>query len=568
MMLLRGINMLIKETPILKLNIDETNSEEFGYNQEKSVQTVEVELLPPVAINDKRKVEIYKSIADIDKKLDFISERVNELNLQIDSLTNHADGIDYAIAVTSGIITGIIDSIFVGKWDFEKAKLITEQDINGKVAEFVKKDPRYIDWCKNAAYGRKERDPNCLETAIEFLEEKYHLPGDGAYMTGNYGITGNTHRLDDFCHHPTLIGMLCSIVVQFTGETIYSHDAGNIVKIPIGVNCYGKLTGNNPITKVMAGVINWFLTCAKAISNQKGHLMSDIATSAGVPGSLLSTLKELSSLPCFKDKNFFENLSKAYQHGIGNGENQVDLGFFNQLFEGAYSKFDKRTETAITHELKRQAVPVIVGEALVRGFYFIRRFIEQMKIKNSISEINWKIVLPFKNRTVVRMLTISASTFMALDIADAAIRSGGFNASCILRINFVGIGRFAVAVGTDIGMEFKKRRKERERSEVLSEYIKFANIKMYYRKADMLCSEAEMYEQEAKMHAAEKEVWQEVQYSEDIMKQLYEQINKTCRYYAKCVDEMDACLGDIGLLMPNVDKVNPGLREMMLERLK
>ena len=100
-------------------------------------------------------------------------------------------------------------------------------------------DPRYIPWCKKATHGRKERDPNRLESAIEFLEKKYHLPGDGAYMTGEYGITGNTHRLDDFCHHPTRIGMLCSIVVQFTGKTIYSHNAGNKINIPIDVNNYG-----------------------------------------------------------------------------------------------------------------------------------------------------------------------------------------------------------------------------------------------------------------------------------------------------------------------------------------
>lgn len=476
-----------EEKTILRFEVDEKNLEPESVDKGglPSTQLVEIEILPPVDVKDKRKLDIYNGISEIDERLDFISARVSELNSEIDTLTNHADGLDYAVAVISGIITGIIDSVFVGEWNFENAKAVTNKEVNSKVAEFVKKDPRYIPWCNNTAHRRKARDPNRLETAIEFLEDVYHLPGDGAYKSGNYAIDGNTHRLDDFCHHPTLIGMLCSIIVQFTGETIYSHNAGKTINIPIAVNEYGKFVGNNPLTKVMSGVINWFITCAGTINNQKGHLMSDIATSAGVPGSLLATLKELSALPCFKDKKFSENLRKAYQNGIGNGKNQVDLGIFNQLFEGASSKFDKRTEMAIGHELKRQAVPVIINEALVRGFYFVRRFIEQMRIKNSMSEIEWKKVLPFKNRTIIRMLTISTCTFTAFDVADAVIRSGGFNASCILRINFVGVGRFAIALGTDVAMGIKKNKKENERMTLRSEELNLLNAKVFYKQADM-----------------------------------------------------------------------------------
>ena len=568
--------MLTKEMPILKLDIDDTTFEEVNEIQEQSLQTVEFEVLPPVDISDTRKLEIYKGIADIDERLDFISARVAELNSEIDTLTNHADGFDYAVAVISGIITGIIDSVFVGEWNFENAKAVTNKEVNSKVAEFVKKDPRYIPWCNNTSHGRKARDPNRLETAMEFLEEKYPLPGDDdwnnkkklvnfaktkgfngkgydealKFMNENFPIkdgwgvpdlqiTASTHRLDDFCHHPTLIGMLCSIIVQFTGETIYSHNAGKTINIPIVVNEYGKFVGNNPLTKVMSGVINWFITCAGTINNQKGHLMSDIATSAGIPGSLFSTLKELSALPCFKDKKFSENLRKAYQNGIGNGKKQVDLGIFNQLFEGASSKFDKRTEMAIGHELKRQAVPVIINEALVRGFYFVRKFIEQIRIKNSISEIEWKKVLPFKNRTIIRMLTISTGTFTAFDVADAVIRSGGFNASCILRVNFVGVGRFAIALGTDVAMGIKKNKKENERMTLRSEELNLLNAKVFYKQADMWI-EAENTEkaiQEAyrSMETAVNEfsdAWEEIQSGSESRKRSADAIRENNKDFA------------------------------------
>ncbi len=52
------------------------------------------------------------------------------------------------------------------------------------------------------------------------------------------------------------------------------------------------------------------------------------------------------------------------------------------------------------------------------------------------------------------------------------------------------------------------------------------------------------------------------------MEQLYEQINKTCQYHLQAISQMGECMDDIEVLMPNIDKANPGLREKMLERLK
>ncbi len=131
-------------------------------------------------------------------------------------------------------------------------------------------------------------------------------------------------------------------------------------------------------------------------------------------------------------------------------------------------KFDLRTEIGVANELKRQAVPVIINECIVRGFYFIRRLCNEIKSKDirsfdEMSRVDWKATLPFKNRTIVRMLTISTGTFMAFDLIDAAIRSAaksGGNAAVfakefILKVNFVGVGRFAIAAGTDIGMGIK-----------------------------------------------------------------------------------------------------------------
>ncbi|MBQ6831856.1 MAG: hypothetical protein IJO28_04390 [Oscillospiraceae bacterium] len=520
---------------------------------------VQFELLSPLnssVITNPYQQEISEKLESVNAQLDACNQLVAELNKDIDRLTNHADGLDYAVSVISGLITGIIDSVFVGEWNFKNAKAITNQEVNNKVAEFVKKDPRYIPWCKNTSHGRNPRDPNRLESAIEFLEEHYHLPGDGAYMSGSYGIRGVGHRLDDFCHHPTLIGLICSIAVQFTETTRYNHSGGKFIKIPIEVNQYGNFVGTNKFTKVMAGVINWCFTCAKTITNWKGHLMSDIATSAGLPGPLLSLLKELTRLPCFKDGAFAETLRKAYENGIGSGGNKIDLGAFNQLFEGASSKFDLRTEQAIAHELKRQAIPVLINEALVRGFYFIRRFIEEARQQPSLSEMNWKNILPFRNRTIVRMMTIATGTFTAVDMADAAIRSGGINAACLLRVNFVGVGRFAIAIGTDVGMGIKRGKLQAEKYAMIGQQLDLLNVKISYLDAS---AQYEMSE------AAEEQsfVWKAAEDTVSTLIAANNCVDQAIAFYKESLQESSKTMNKISQHEKAFEK-NPNLKNEML----
>ncbi len=523
------------------------------------------DVLPVVEITDERKVEVLEGINSIDEQLEYLQNKIDSLNQDIDKLTCHADGADYAIAVTCGIITGIFDSLVVGKWDFKEAKAKSNKEINEKVLNFAKKDPDYKKYLENK---KSNNDPDRLKNAIEFLEKKYKLPGDGGYKDFKHlGINDKTHHLDDFCHHPTLVGLVCCILVQFTGSATYRSSNGNVVKnIPIEVNNYGKFVSEETWGKFFAGVINWFFNVAQTMKNRKGHLMSDMAGSsssagkgnegAGLPGSFLSTAKEIASLPCFQDTNFAENLRKAYQNGIGTGKKQVDLGPFNSLFQGASSKLDMRTELAVKKELQRQSVPVIMNELLVRGLYFVRRFVMQMKEKNSLTDIDWKEVLPVCNRTIVRMMTIASGTFTAIDMADAAIRSAidskgvsnpAFLSNMILRVNFVGVGRFTVAVATDVGMGVKKSIKRNERMKLYNEQIALLDAKVYYKQANM---------------------WIEAEEVEKTLDEAYEVLERSTAYYCESMSEISKDVAEIKTYIPEVREKNPGLIEEMLDILE
>ncbi len=514
---------------------------------------VEFEVLPIVDIDnieDERQRQILKGEADVNERLDEVQSKLDKLNADIDKLTNHADGIDYAIAVTSGIVTGIIDATIVGEWNFAEAKKDTYKEVNSKVIDFAKKQADYVPYCNFALEGkgtprRKPKDPDRLETAIEFLEWKFHLPGDGAYSSGNFGIDGSTHRLDDLCHHPTFVGLVCCIIVQFTGSTMYVNKYGEDINIPITVNEYGNFVGKNPVTKLFSGVINWFITCAKTIANRKGHLMSDIATSSSLPGSFLSTITELASIPCFRQEDFLIKLRDAFKNGIGTGKGQIDLGAFNKLFEGAQSKLDVTTEKAVMHELKRQAMPVVINEILVRASYFIRRFIKELKEKQDIKDIEWKNVMPFNNRTIIRMLTIATGTFTAIDMADAAIRSATksvdvstFFSNMILRVNFVGVGRFAVAVVADASMGASKAIKRNQRIRLQEEQILLLDAKVYYKQAG---------------------VWVAAERAGQTLEEAYSMIEETTKIFAGTVDEIKCSLSNVGEMVPDIESKNPGL---------
>jgi hypothetical protein len=83
---------------------------------------------------------------------------------------------------------------------------------------------------------------------------------------------------------------------------------------------------------------------------------------------------------------------------------------------------------------------------------------------DELSKINWNNVLPFRSRTVDRMLTVASMTFTVADTADAAIHaaieSGGnwvlFSGKFFTRFNYVGAGRAAIAVVKEISNENKE----------------------------------------------------------------------------------------------------------------
>ncbi len=399
---------------------------------------------------DLREQKIMNGLNEVNKTLLYNDKRIDEINKEIGILTNNADNIDYIIAVSSGILAGMVDSLWVGEFKMERGKAWSNKSVNEFVMKVAKK---------------KGYKGDRLNGAIRFLEDKYPIPSDNIWKGKDVGIYAKSHHIDDLAHHPTPIGLFFSILTQFTKKGYFQNRRGQF--LPITVDKKGEsLIGNTISSKIFAGTINWFF-----------HIVSDMSGSnktagvgMGVPGPIVSLLKEASMIPGLNKTGLAEKM--------------------NEIF--VKEKFDFRSELAVGYELRRQAMPVIMNEAMVRAFYFIRRLLVEIKEKQSFEDIDWKKTLPWKNRTIVRMLTIATGTFTIIDLGDAAIRggikSGGnigiFAKEFVLHVNFVGVGRFSTAVATEVSMNMKGNKLRNEKMAILSEQLHLMNAKVYYMQAD------------------------------------------------------------------------------------
>ena len=364
-----------------------------------------------------------------------------------DANINKADKIDYLLAVASGTIAAAVDIFYTGEFSLVEGRQWGNDTIN----KFVK---RMAKW-----NGYKGDD---LSGAIQCMEKKFPLAADKNTPTFGGGLQ---HHLRDFSHHFSLGGLMCSIFTQFTKKVIGTDTDGKLIIEDVKDD---KLIGKNNTEKILFGTVYWFF-----------HMVSDMAGSnatagngTGIPGPIVSLIKELSSLPVFRNKQIGDIEFHTWVSKLFNGTLLGKRDEAGKLLEPM--KFDLRAEIGVLHEIGKQVVPVLINESLVRSFYFIRRLSnelkrEEIKSFNDFKKINVEKILPFNNRTIKRMVTVSSGTLVALDAADAAVRAGmnptNFFVVFAVRINVVGVGRFIVACKADseyIAEDIREAKKNRD----------------------------------------------------------------------------------------------------------
>ena len=363
-----------------------------------------------------------------------VAERLSD-RIEWDPQVNPADRLDYAIAASSGVIAGLIDSLFVGEFSLDRAGKWGSRTIERLVIEIAR------------AEGHKA---DSLKDAIRSLEKAHPLATDG--NTADFG-GGRQHHLRDFAHHFGIGGLVASIFTQFTGLSIGTDTNGKLIIVPIPESHKRYLGGNIP-EKLTFGTAEWFF-----------HMVSDMAGSSGnagngtgIPGPLLSFMKELSTLPFFKDSSTDGMGFRLWLSKLFNGTFLAEHDANGKIIKGTERKFDLRMEVGVLGEIGRQSIPVVINQCVVRAFYFCRRLSREIKtldIRNveDLVRVNPEDVLPWRTPAMRRMLTVSSGVFMGVDIADAAVRAMTCDDKArafLLRVNYVGVASFVVSCVVDV----------------------------------------------------------------------------------------------------------------------
>lgn len=436
---------------------------------------------------------VYDSDEVIDQMVAELQTKIDELSISMDNLVNKADSLDYAIAVSSGILSSLID-IFVVKelnFDFDSAKKQTYEDINRFIINFSKK----------RGYNGER-----LSGAINHLENNFKVAQDNIWKGRNIGVSAKSHHLDDLAHHPSLLGLVSAVFVEMLNIGVFSNKSGSLKVLKTEeFFCPAILTGlfkwiiniytakqidelEDELPKPIRDLLK-FVACApiiidilKVADNWMAHLVSDLGGSKntsgggmGIPGLFVSFIKELSMLPFL---------------------NKTDLPkIANNLYQK--HKLDMRNELAIgktvVKELGRQSIPLLINETLIRSFYFIRHLVEELKEKKTLIDVEWENLIPIGNRTVERMITISTGVFTGIDALDAVVEGAinskgtwvGFMKNTVLRLNFVGIGRFTVALGNDFYKSYQLSKKNDEVYLLRCKQLYLLNAKVFYKNQQM-----------------------------------------------------------------------------------
>lgn len=382
------------------------------------------------------------------EQLNWIPDQIcdyEDFKCQFESQVPFYEKTDYIVAASSGIVTAALDILLVGKTSLKDANEWGTEQVNDFVIKAAKKT------------GYKGDD---LKKAVEHLQN-YHIPGDA--VLNSFG-GGTQHHLRDFSHHPTIVGLAFSILTQFT-ETVYGtnvYGAFDTARVPNGM-----YIGKTIPEKILFGTVHWMFHMISDMAGSSGSI-GKRTSGTGLPGPLLSFMKEVSSLPFFqtiRDEKGISEFSK----------------WLSKLFNGTTTKdgvkFDLRTELGLIYNQVIHSLPVIANELIVRGYFLVSRLCVELKNKNirsikQLDRIDIGKIIPIKQRKLTRMLTISTGTFFAITTSATVIRGVATEnyADIFINLNYAGIARFAIAVKEDykfIVEDIKDIKREAEERQAL-----------------------------------------------------------------------------------------------------
>lgn len=329
----------------------------------------------------------------------------------------NCDKYDYLIAAFCGVAAGLVDSIFVGMPEDSKSEKWTDDKMDSfveKIAQGIWKSDK-----RTTAEGKSKKMPDDLHKCISYLEQRFQVNYDARYakdLNVHKGVLDDmcpkNHHLKSIDHAPDLIGLIFSILDQFTGEASF-FDKGKLIRVvPKEKKNAFELQGSTFPTKLYCGFCNWV-----------GHILSDLVGSSSARDIKHGKIGRGSGLPI----PFYEMFQFCNFGSFNVDGEKLSLAELSvKVFEHGY---DLRFGTTM-------AIPVAMNEIMIRVLWAVK---SRYYHNNS-----WKDSIPFGNHPELRrMLLVGHGTLCLVDGIDAAARSGGKILEFALHLNFIAWMRFA-----------------------------------------------------------------------------------------------------------------------------
>lgn len=325
---------------------------------------------------------------------DFLShDEIQAINKSFSESLNkkvECDRLDYALACSCGVISGLID-IFLVKTPHE--------GIIGDASD------KLFDKAIIALAGEKENgEKRSIASAIAFFEKKAHVTydqaktqeitkhlADGFTETIEHLSTKN-HHAKSLSHYPDIFGLISSICNQYTNTSTFLDTGKGRITIINGSGKSLELQGNTLPAKIFSGFVNWLFHCLSDVTGSSGNRGPGEGPGTGLPIPFTEFF-QFCNFSAFKNEK---------------GQNQTIATVMVKVYEEGY---DLRHGVATS-------VPVLINDLLLRAVFMIKQ--------HFYDNVSWSDLLRKKNEDKLqRMISVGVGALCLLDLSEAAITSWG-----------------------------------------------------------------------------------------------------------------------------------------------
>lgn len=376
----------------------------------------------------------YSFNEDFDFRMDETDQNAEKTDFVDEEFEEHipeSNKAYYSMAAASGILTGTISMLH-----------LSEKQL-ADIEEFKEKNWKpLIVGCANLA-GYKKND---YKGAAKYLLNRSvrTIQQDGKVREALFVLSS----------HPSLTGLVFSIVTQYCGKAVVLSENGKITmqKLPV----YYAI-GDTNAEKLVCAVFYWLFNLAADEAASKRHIIDEL----GLSKVLLKKIKEFANFSFMKSiPSDFDEAEQYFSDWLKNIIKGTEL-FFEQKddSENAHPLF---AMMGIALNIAEDSFPVLINECLVRSLYILLRICDLVKERNIMSfaelqEVSADSVLSTDERILSKMCLIAGATFSGANIAGAVLKGikgkkvdgKKFTDTFFAELNVAGIGRFIFACAAD-----------------------------------------------------------------------------------------------------------------------